>query len=132
MAGFEVIVRPVVFPNIRPAPARALAPEDNPDQGIAVLGGSGGRLIDLPHSYSTSVSQQKPHTESKRQFDKERIYQVGQGGSTRSGEINRNNYIDVERLKKVRLNTEGGALKMIYSNPPPAANVETLETDVVR
>ncbi len=37
MAGLEVVVRPVVFPNIRPAPARALAPEDNPDQGIAVL-----------------------------------------------------------------------------------------------
>ena len=33
MAGFEVVVRPVVFPNIRPAPARSLPPRGRSRQG---------------------------------------------------------------------------------------------------
>ena len=40
-AGFEVIVRPVILPNIRPASPRVLVPEDDPSSGVAVLSGSG-------------------------------------------------------------------------------------------
>jgi hypothetical protein len=127
MAGFEVIVRPVVFPNIRPVPPRVLSPEDDPTKGMAVLSGSGGKLIDLPRTWSASQSRQTPQKEAVRQFDKERVYQKDEGGK-----INKNNYIDVERLKRVRLDSEESPVKMIYADPPKVDNVETLETDVTR
>jgi hypothetical protein len=133
--GFEVIVRPAVLPNIRPAPARVLAPQDNPEQGIAVIGAGGGNFVGISSSYSISFSQQRPHKEAKRQVDQERVYQVDKGGSGKSGKdgnINKNNYIDVERLKRVRLDTSDGPIKVLYAAPPPAPNVETLATDVTR
>lgn len=127
MAGLETVVRPVVFPNIRPAPPRRLAPEDNPEQGMATLSGGSGRVIDLPHSFSFSLSASRPFQEAVRQFNKERVYQ-----KEKDGTINRNNYVDVERLRRVRLDTSTGPLKMLYADPPPADNVETLQTDVTR
>jgi hypothetical protein len=130
MAGFEVIVRPVVLPNIRPAPPRVLPSEDDPEQGIAVIGGSGGGLIDLPHTWSVSVSRQRPQVESKRQFDKERVYQVEKDKKT----INFDNFVDLERLRMLRLETEEGPVKMIFADPPKPEpnNIEVLEADVVR
>jgi hypothetical protein len=127
MAGFEVIVRPVILPNIRPTPARALAPEDNPDQGIAVLSGTGGKLIDLPRQWSVSSSKQNSQTETRRQVDKKRVHQVDEKGN-----INKQNYIDVETLKKVRLETNDGPVKLIFADPPDPPNVERLQTDVTK
>ena len=110
MAGLEVVVRPVVFPNIRPPLPRILAPADKPDQGIATFSGSSGRLIDLPHSFSVSFSQQKKDVESKRMVNVERIHQMDD-----NGEINKDNYIDVERTTQSRFETEDGTpLKVTY------------------
>jgi hypothetical protein len=126
---FEVIVRPVVFPNIRPPAARMLAPESNPDQGFATISGTGGKLIDLPHSWSASHTETKQQQETKRQYDTEKVYQKDD-----SGTINRDNFIEVERLKKVRLDDGGdlGPTKVIYADPPRSDNVETTGTDLVR
>jgi hypothetical protein len=141
MAGFEVIVRPVVFPNIRPAPPRVLAPVDDPEEGFAVLSGSGGRLIDLPHSYSWNARSPK-QKETSREFDKERIYQTkddGGGGSSRavggarSGTINRDNYVDVERMTKVWLRDASGMESTItFAIPPSSDNIETLQKGLIR
>jgi hypothetical protein len=92
MAGLEVVVRPVVFPNIRPPAARMLAPENDPAQGIATISGTGGKLIDLPHSWSASHSETKQQQETKRQYNVEKVYQVDDNGT-----INRDNFIEVER-----------------------------------
>jgi hypothetical protein len=127
MAGFEVIVRPVVFPNIRPAPPRVLPPEENSEQGLVVIKGSGAKQLSASYSWSVSVSRQRPHKEAKRQFDKERVHQ-----KDKDGKINKKNYIDVERLKRVRFDTEEGPYKVLYADPPKTDNVETLETDVTR
>jgi hypothetical protein len=126
MAGFEVIVRPAVFPNIRPAPPRVLPPEQDPEQGIAVISGSGGKLIDLPHTWSVSVARQESK-ETVRVFDKERVHQVDSAGN-----INSSNYVEVERLKRIRLDTDGGPIKMVYADPPERPNVTTIEPDVTR
>lgn len=130
MAGFEVIVRPVVFPNIRPAPPRVLPPEQDPEQGIAVIGGSGGKLIDLPHSWSVSVSSQDSK-ETVRVFDKERVHQVTEtaGGASI---MHQDNYVEVERLKRIRFDSGDGAIKMKFADPPTIDNVKTIETDVTR
>jgi hypothetical protein len=128
MAGFEVIVRPAVFPNIRPAPPRVLAPVNDPTQGIAVIGGSGGKLIDLPHSWSVSFSQRKSQQqETKRQFNKERVYQVD-----KSGVMHQDNYVEIERLKRVRLESDQGPIIVIYNDPPRVPNVEIIEADKTR
>lgn len=128
MAGLEVVVRPVVLPNIRPAPPRVLAPEDDPEKDIAVISGSGGGPIDLTHSWSYSVSRQRAEEEAVRQFNKERVYQKDE----KTGRINFDNYVDVERLKRVRLDSDQGPRKMNYADPPKADNVEVLQSNVTR
>jgi hypothetical protein len=137
MMGLEVVVRPVVFPNIRPAPARVLPLPADPTQGQVVINGSSTKTISESYTFSVSVSRQNPKREEVRQYDTVRVYQKtgGDGGSTRagSGGINRSNYIDVEVLKKVRLTgDDNGPLKMIYAEMPEAENIEILETDMTR
>jgi hypothetical protein len=132
MAGFEVIVRPVVFPNIRPGPARVLQPAGDPEQGKFVLTGGSGKFMGVSLSRSVSVSKQSPHKENKRQFDVERVYQVDQ-----SGNINKANFVDIERLSRIRLDRDDGAddqetLNQTFVKPPKANNIETLETDRTR
>ena len=57
MAGFENIVRPVVFPNIRPSPAQSVPAATAPDQGVAKIHGGSGKSVDLPHSSEISSQQ---------------------------------------------------------------------------
>jgi hypothetical protein len=68
-----------------------------------------------------------PQQEETRVVNKERVYQ-----KDKNGKINKSNFIDVERLKKVRFNNADGATKVLYADPPKLPNVETLETDVTR
>ncbi len=125
MAGLEVVVRPVIFPNIRP-PTPQVVPPANSDSPF-VLSGASGKLIDLPHSWSASTSR-STETETKRQFDTERVYQVDD-----NGKINKSNYVEVERLKKVRMDREeGDPVRQTYAVPPKVDNVETIETDLTR
>jgi hypothetical protein len=127
MAGFEVVVRPAVFPNIRPNPPRVLPPPDSPDQGVFTFSGGGGTFVGISYSMSVSISRSKPKQETARQSYRERVHQVDDKGN-----INKENYIDVERLKKVRMDDEESATKYIYTDPPQADNVETIATDVAR
>jgi len=134
MAGFEVIVRPVVFPNIRPAPPRSILPQDDPEQGVAVLGGAGGALIDLTQSESGSTSNSKP-VETKRRFDTLRIYQMSDlPGSTRTGgEVNRENYIDVEAVNKVWMRSGNGTTTSYrYADIEESENIEILKRNQTR
>ena len=127
MTGFEVIVRPAVFPNIRPSPPRILAPADNPDQGLVVLTGGGAKWVTTSFTWNVSVSRDAPHKETKRQFNVERVYQKDDDGN-----INKDNFVDVERLRKLKLFTLLGDLKVIYADPPKRDNVETKLKDQSR
>jgi len=125
--GLEVVVRPVVFPNIRPATPRVLATPDNPDQGMVVLGGGGSTFVGTSYSYSYSYSTSKPHKEKKRQVDKKRVYQKEDDGT-----IKRENFVDIEQMKKVLL--EGGKepQRIVYGKYPDDDNVEVLESDITK
>jgi hypothetical protein len=127
MAGFEVVVRPMVLPNIRPAATRVLPPQDHPEQGIAVISGGGGGPIDLPYSMSVSYSSSAPATESKRQFDNERVHRVDEKGN-----VDKSTYVDIERLSRIRLEYPDGPQKLLFADPPKLDNVETLQKDVTR
>jgi hypothetical protein len=128
MSGFEVIVRPVILPDIRPSRPRILPQQDDPSQGIATLSGSGGGLIDLSqsesHSWSRSIQKEK-----KRKFDKERIYKKDDA----TGEVDKSTYVDVERLKWIQTSDGIGVSSSVrYADPPERDNVEILEKDQVR
>lgn len=95
MAGLEVVVRPVVFPNIRPQPTRSLPPQDDPDKGFAVIHGQGAKQIDLTNSYSASTTSSQ-QTEIRRRVDRSRVSQKNADGS-----INKQNFVDVDVANKI-------------------------------
>lgn len=103
MAGFEVVVRPVVIPNIRPAPARSLPPQDDPDKGFAVIRGNGANQVSLSYSFSASISTNK-HKEIQRRVDKARVSQKNDDGT-----VNKKNYVDVEVANKIWMKGPPGA-----------------------
>jgi hypothetical protein len=134
MAGLEVVVRPVVFPDIRPAPARPVAPADDPTKGIAVIEGSGGQFIDLSFSESSSWSKSKTQ-EVKRTVDVERIYQKTKNPETGKEEIEKENYVDVERMTQItEEDGRGVRTRRFFAKPnpddPKRDNIEILEKDI--
>jgi hypothetical protein len=95
MAGFEVVVRPVVFPDIRPAPAQPVPPADDPEKGFATIHGNGGKSFTLQWSYNSSASTSQ-RTEIKRTEDEARVYQ-----KDNKGKINKKNFVDIRSPKKI-------------------------------
>jgi hypothetical protein len=80
MAKFETIVRPVVFPNIRP-PARVRAAElEGEDEAPHVIRGQSGGVTDLPRSWSVNTSRSK-RREIKRRVDEVRVFKMDENGN---------------------------------------------------
>jgi hypothetical protein len=134
MPGFEIIVRPVVFPDIRPAPARSLPAEDNPEQGICRITGASGQVVDLPYSLSVSKSKSRSQ-EIERTVDKQRVYQKEEDGA-----VNKDNFVDVDTVKKLKMDMgknknyyqRNAEIVWKFAPPEEADNIETLERDVVK
>jgi hypothetical protein len=129
--GLEVVVRPVVFPNIRPTTPRVLLPSaDSPEQGLCVLSGGGGKFVDTSYSFSANISKSAPKKEKKRQVDKLRIFHI----DPQTGDVIEDQYIDVEQTKKIRLDGDKGKEpdKIIYGNYATPDNVKVLEKDITK
>jgi hypothetical protein len=88
MASFETVVRPVVFPDIRPQAPRSLPPDD--DSSGMVIRGNPAKSFDLSYSYSFNASSNS-NRETEREVDTMRIYQHD----------NHDNYIDVDVATRV-------------------------------
>jgi hypothetical protein len=138
MAGLEVVVRPVIFPDIRPAPRPSVVPAaTDPAQGLVVIRGSSAKTIDLPSSYSVSFTVTYAK-EKQRKFDVARIYQIqgssggGSGRSASGSGINRDNYVDVEVVKQITLEQKGGSVDYNYAPIKESDNIEIIRRDVVR
>lgn len=142
MAGFEVVVRPVVFPDIRPAPARSLPPADDPEKGFAVIKGNGAKAMTLSESFSMSMSKSRP-METERRSDEARIYQMDDDGT-----VNRDNFVDVKAANRIKMRRQEGDPIPKQDNPmglprptapevsyykrvEPSDNVEIMKTDIV-
>jgi hypothetical protein len=145
MAGFEVIVRPVVFPNIRPAPTRSLPPADDPEQGQAVLSGGSGQVIALTHSFTAGGSR-PDGTETERMFDVVRIKGeqnvdarfAGAGAfaalaASLAATGDDDAYIDVEVVTELKMRTSDGG-QSVYNYTPieESDNVTVLQRNVTR
>lgn len=122
MSRLESIVRPVVVPNIRPAPARPKAPDDDAARGVCVLNGSSGGLIDLSISSSDSISRQRSN-ELKRRYDEVRVYQREDDGT-----VNRENFVDVEVVNRLWLQAGDGTIqKARFKRVKETDNVEIIK-----
>jgi hypothetical protein len=104
MGNFETIVRPVVFPNIRPVQSRSVAPENDPEQGLAHINGQGGQIVSLPYNFTQNISRTKQQ-EFKRRVDEVRIFQ--KEGEGDDATINRDNYLDVQVTDKLWMKQSG-------------------------
>jgi hypothetical protein len=123
MAGLEVVVRPVIFPDIRPRAKQSLPPQDDPEKGLAVISGNPAQSIGLSYSWSVSASYSKPK-EKWRKVDGVRTFQMkepeggGDGGGGGGGGVNRKNYIDTEVATQIAMEEPGGGGDV---NPPLGA-----------
>ena len=125
--GMEVVVRPSVFPIIRPTQPRVMPAAGSPD--MVVLGGGGGTFVTTSYSYSYNFSTSKKKKEKKRQVDKKRVYQKDDKGT-----INKDNFVDIEQIKKVLLTGDAGTEpdRIVYAPYKDDDNVEILESDVTK
>lgn len=77
MASLERVVRPAVMPDIRPPlprDARGSASSD-PDEGLGVIAGGGGTVINLAQSFRSSTQKQH-QSEEYRVSDIIRVYRI--------------------------------------------------------
>jgi hypothetical protein len=110
MAGFEVVVRPVVFPNIRPAPAQSLPPADDPEKGVCTIHGNPATQVDFTVSWSSS--QSKSHNvETERRVDEVRVYQEEDDGT-----VNRDNFVDIQVANRIK--SRGGKKPAVDGSGP--------------
>jgi hypothetical protein len=105
MAGFETIVRPVVLPNIRPTPKQSVRPQEavtgDPEKGMCVIRGTSGKIVQLPYSFSSSMSKSQP-VEIERRFDEGRVYQ-----KEPDGKVNKENFVDIEIPTRIKMRMGG-------------------------
>lgn len=147
MPGVEVIVRPSVFPDIRPK-VRVEAAPDDADAGRAVLTGMDGLVLDLNLSLSQHHSKQDGR-EDIRRYMIVRVFQTNpivtplaaaaaSGPAARAVSINSENYVDVEMPYAIQFSRweDGPTFTRYYRKPVaedyPNGNVQILEEDLIR
>lgn len=113
--GLEIVVRPVVLPNIRPRPPQIPVVVDEDEEPSEIVGNS-GRAISLSHGRRWSFT--RPHqTETRRTFDLMRV----------KNPEDSDQYVDVEvttRLYTRDQRNERGKLRL--RPPDETANIEAI------
>src|SRR5262245_40748065 len=100
--ALEVVVRPVVLPNIRPQAPQSLPPLDDPDKGWCTIQGNPASEVTTSNSFSTSMSK-SVNVETERTEDEARVYQMNDDGT-----VTRENFVDVRVATRIKL--RGGAM----------------------
>lgn len=141
MAGLEVVVRPVVFPDIRPRPRPSLPPQNDPTKGFAVIKGNPASSVGLSDNWNVSSSKTRPQ-ERQRRVDEARVYQMEDDGT-----VNRKNFVDVHAATKVWMVDPGvGRIEnnvfvpnqarietpSTYARPVEADNIEIRNRDIIK
>jgi hypothetical protein len=102
--AFEVVVRPVVFPNIRPQTPQILPQQTDSTQGFATLNGNPAQSASGSYSYTSSTSNTR-RQEKNRLVDNMRVYQKLDKEDQKEGEdnVNKDNYIDMYFAKRITM-----------------------------
>jgi hypothetical protein len=125
--GFETVVRPAVFPNIRPSPARLVPIADAPDKGLAVITGGSNRLVDLPYTENHSWSRNRS-VEVKRTYDKARVYYTRPDGT-----FDTSKYWEFEVLRSIEYLEDGkNVIGASFAPLEHLDNIEVVETNLTR
>jgi hypothetical protein len=125
MAGFETVVRPAIVPNIRPSPAQKVVAFDDPGQGFAIIHGNPAKQLNLTTTTSVSISRNNGQ-EVERRVDRLRVYQKDADGN-----INRDNFVDVEVANRLRVKDPTGRVTTYYRPAPTADNIEMLTGNIL-
>lgn len=148
--GLEGVVRPVIFPDIRPRPKPALPPQDDPTKGFAVIQGNPAGSTSNSYSFSVNASYTQPK-ETERRVDEVRVSQNGGGGGgggTRSasvragisahadGDSGEDNFVDIQVANKITMEEPGAGGKpskrsFFYQRVREQDNIEILRRDVI-
>jgi hypothetical protein len=128
MAGFETVVRPVVFPDIRPRAKQSLPPPNDSASGFAVIRGNPAQSVGMSDNWSVSTSQQRPQ-ETERRFDVMRVSQMNDDGS-----VQPENFVDLEVANRITMrDSKGGLTKYSYARMDDEKdNIQVLNRDQVR
>lgn len=131
--GLELIVRPVVVRDTRPAPVQLPYVPDESETATEIAG-RGGQVITLSKSenvhYDRSEGRQ---VETTRVVDRQRVFNATFDGSGNVLSVNRNQYVDIDQTRAVVFQNRQGQLRtQIYSAAPQADNIETIDTNIVR
>jgi hypothetical protein len=125
VAGLEVVVRPVIFPDIRPRARHSLPPLDDPEKGICKIGGNPAQATDLSSGWSASSSHSRPK-ETERRVDDVRVYQKDDDGT-----VNRDNFIDLQVANRITFDEgagpSGGESVQPGALPEGTASAERIE-----
>ncbi|SRR5580765_3205726 len=122
MGQFD-FVRMALTPKFRPQTFGEQAGIDDPEQGKASIGGTGGGVIDLNYSMSMSVNRQH-HVEAERRYDVVRTYYTRPDGT-----IDTNSFVEWEVVREVSF---GNGDKEAYAKPQIAANMELMQEGLTR
>jgi len=121
--SFETVVRPFVIRTLRPpAPSQLLVPEDDPSQGFAVLSGAGMEKINSTYNEQSSWSKSR-NVETQRTVDRVRIYQKEEDGT-----VNKENFVDVEEAKEIRM-VDGKGVETRYQYASPVDPEDVSDND---
>ena len=99
MAGLEVVVRPVVFPNIRASAGALATARGRSRKRICVI--TAGKLHRCSsRSVRRSASSKSKEVETERRYDEVRVYQMDDAGT-----VDRDNFVDLEVANRIRMRT---------------------------
>ena len=125
--GFETVVRPVVFPNIRPPAARIVPIEDAPDKGLAVITGGSGSVVNWPYSGQSGWTTSRM-VEVKRKYTKARLYYTRPDGT-----LDFDQYWEFEVLESVEYVINGQVSQtQIFAPVKDAKNFKVMERHLTR
>jgi hypothetical protein len=128
---FESTIRPFVNPSIRPSGLRSKPIGDDSSGSASIGGGSTVATRKWTRSEQASWSRSQP-VETKRVVDRERVYQKKPPTPEHpKGEIEKENYVDVERIRSLTMQDGSGQLvRYDYALPSRSDNVEVLQEKV--
>lgn len=127
MRSLEIIVRPAVLPDVRPAPAQPFVAPPEEDEGFVEIVGARGAAINLAQSHSSSFTRQRGR-ELGRTFDLMRVKQKDENGN-----IVPENFVDIEAVTRLRmLDARNQRAKLRLAKPEERDNVEILQENMKR